>query len=224
MEYKLKKNKNFILLFFGQLVSNLGQVFYTFAISWYILDLTGSAGSSGLYLAFGAIVAIIFTPLGGVISDRFNRAKIIYITDYVRGFSILLAGLIIMYNGVINIGSFSLDLSSFSFKLIVLYINSFILSANSALFGPAVSAIIPSIVPDEALQKANASLQTQGSIVNIAGLVLAGALYSLIGVAAIFIINGIAYIGSAISEMFIKIKEEERERTLTLKIAFRDMK
>ena len=36
------KNKNFVLSFFGGLVSNIGAIFYSFAVSFYILDITGN--------------------------------------------------------------------------------------------------------------------------------------------------------------------------------------
>ena len=121
METALLKNKNFLLLYFGRLVSNFGNVFYNFAIGWYILSFTESASASGFYIAFGAIVYFILTPFGGVLSDRWDRVKIVYITDFIRGASIVLAGLVIMFNGTISVGNLSIDFSSETFKLVILY-------------------------------------------------------------------------------------------------------
>ncbi len=213
-----------MLLYFGRLVSNFGHIFYNFAISWFILSFTQSPSASAIYMAFGAIVYFILTPFGGVLSDRWDRVKIVYLTDFIRGTSIVLAGLAIMYNGVVNLGSLSLDFGSSTFKLVVLYVTAFIISANGALFSPAVVTLTPYIVGREQLQKANASLQAQNALINIVGTVSAAALYSVIGIGWIFIINGVAYVGSAISEIFITVKTKEtNDRHLSLKTVFVEM-
>jgi MFS family permease len=224
METSLLKNKNFILLYLGRLVSNFGNIFYNFAIGWFILSLTQSPAQAAAYMAFGAIIFFVLTPFGGVLSDRWDRVKIVYITDFIRGTSIVLAGLVIMYNGVITIGSLSIDFGSDVFKIVVLYITAFIISVNGALFNPAVTTLTPYIVGKEQLQKANASLHAQNALINIAGTVTAAALYASLGIGWIFIINGVAYIGSAISEIFINVKTKENvESQLTVKQMFVDM-
>jgi MFS family permease len=129
-----------------------------------------------------------------------------------------------MYNGVITIGSLSIDFGSDVFKIVVLYITAFIISVNGALFNPAVTTLTPYIVGKEQLQKANASLHAQNALINIAGTVTAAALYASLGIGWIFIINGVAYIGSAISEIFINVKTKENvESQLTVKQMFVDM-
>lgn len=224
METSLFKNKNFLLLYFGRLVSNFGNIFYNFAIGWFILSFTESASASAFYIAFGAIVYFILTPFGGVLADRWDRVKIVYITDFIRGSSIVIAGLIIMFNGVVTIGPLTIDFGSEIFKLVVLYVTSFVISVNGALFAPAVTALTPYIVGHEQLQKANASLNAQNALINIAGTVTAAALYALLGIGWIFIINGVAYIGSAISEIFINVKtKEDHAEPLTMKTMFVDM-
>ncbi|HKM30493.1 MAG TPA: MFS transporter, partial [Bacilli bacterium] len=83
------RNKNYLLLFIGTLVSNIGATFYSFAISLYILSVTNNnAAIQGFYLGLCGIIFLVFTPLGGVIADRKNKAKIVYLTDYLRGFLI----------------------------------------------------------------------------------------------------------------------------------------
>jgi MFS family permease len=109
-------NRNFALLFLGGLVSRLGDSFYNFAISWYILSLTGSPVQAGYYMAFGAVIYLILSPFGGAIVDRLDKIKVIYLTDFVRGISVLVAGLMI-FSGVEQ-----------STQLIILYITSFIIS------------------------------------------------------------------------------------------------
>ncbi|HOJ45255.1 MAG TPA: MFS transporter [Bacilli bacterium] len=224
METSLLKNKNFILLYLGRLVSNFGNIFYNFAIGWFILSLTQSPAQAAAYMAFGAIVFLVLTPFGGVLSDRWDRVKIVYITDFIRGTSIVLAGLVIMYNGTFTLGGLTIDFGSDTFKIVILYITAFIISVNGALFNPAVTTLTPFIVGKEQLQKANASLHAQNALINIAGTVTAAALYASLGIGWIFIINGVAYIGSAVSEIFINVKtKEDVDSQLTVKQVFVDM-
>ena len=77
------RNRNYTLVFLGALVSNIASLFYSFAVSFYILALTGNnAFIQGLYLATGGIVYVAVTLFGGVISDRFHKGKIMFICDY----------------------------------------------------------------------------------------------------------------------------------------------
>ena len=66
-------SRDFSLLVIGQIVSILGSAVLRFALNLYILDLTGRADIFGLLIAVSAIPAILFTPLGGAIADRFSR-------------------------------------------------------------------------------------------------------------------------------------------------------
>ena len=86
------RGRNFRLVFFGALVSELGALLYNFAVSFYILQISGnSAFLQGLYLALCGAAMLVFTPVGGVLGDRFSKAKIMYLCDYIKGGMIILA-------------------------------------------------------------------------------------------------------------------------------------
>ena len=194
----LFRNRNFSLLFFGNLVSSIGNTFYNFAISWYILELTGSALQAGTYMAVGGVIYIIMAPFAGVITDRFDKVKIVYLTDFIRGIAIVLAG--------VGVG---LNLET-STTLLILYAATIILSINGTLFQPAVSSLQADVLKESDYQSANASMSLIRSVEGIIGILLAGILYSVLGVSWIFIINGISFILSGISEMFINFKYENK--------------
>jgi MFS family permease len=205
-------NRNFALLFLGGLVSRLGDSFYNFAISWYILSLTGSPVQAGYYMAFGAVIYLILSPFGGAIVDRLDKIKVIYLTDFVRGISVLVAGLMI-FSGVEQ-----------STQLIILYITSFIISIMGALFNPASSSVIPYLVDENELQEANSYNQMLNSFVGIIGIILGGTLFGLLGVGWIFIINAVSYILSGFSEMFIKARTQEKATgPMNIDSIFKDM-
>ena len=80
------QNRNFRLVFFGALVSNVGALLYSFAVSFYILEITdNNAFLQGLYLALCGAVNLIFMPIGGVMGDRFHKGKIMFVCDYLKG-------------------------------------------------------------------------------------------------------------------------------------------
>ena len=90
-------NRNFRLVFLGALVSELGAILYSFAVSFYILDISGNnAFLQGLYLALCGATLLVFTPVGGVLGDRFNKARIMVVCDFLKSGTILLPVLIHM--------------------------------------------------------------------------------------------------------------------------------
>ena len=210
------RNKNYALVFFGALVSNVASLFYSFAVSFYILKITdNNALIQGLYLAVGGVVFCVVTLFGGVISDRFNKAKIMYICDYLKGAVILGFTIFLMF--VIH---------STTGKVIALFVVAVLGNAISGIFSPASAALLPLIVEENQYQQAQSYFSILGSFQSIVGVILAGILYTLIPINVLFLIVGICYIGSAISEMFIKYNSdfEKREEELTLKVVFGDIK
>lgn len=208
-------NKNYTLVFLGALVSNIAALFYSFAVSFYILKLTdNNAFMQGLYLAVGGVVFCISSLFGGVISDRYDKAKIMYICDYIKGFIII--GFTLLFMFVIE---------SNSYKVISLFIITIVLNAIAGVFSPASNAIIPEIVEEDSFQQAQSYFSILNSFQSIIGIFLAGILYTLIPIDVIFMIVGICYIGSAISEMFIKCnRSNEDKEKLSLKNVFIDIK
>ena len=76
------QNRNFRLVFLGALVSELGAILYSFAVGFYILEISdNNAFLQGLYLALCGVALLLLTPVGGVLGDRVNKAKIMYICD-----------------------------------------------------------------------------------------------------------------------------------------------
>ena len=194
------RNRNFILLFLGKLVSQLGDVIYNMAIGWYILTITSSALQMSIYMAIGTVVYVVMGPIGGVIADRLDRKMLIIWMDYIRGAAVALTGLMMYF----NIQS-----------IWILYITSAVLSVCGAIFVPASNALIPNIVEEEQLTKANSMAASIQSISGIVGLVAGGVLYALIGIKAIFILNAVSYVLCGILETFIILPKEDAKESLS---------
>ena len=191
---ELFKNNNFKLLFAGNLVSEIGNSLFNVAMSFYILELTESTVSMGLFLFAVTFARIAASPLAGVLVDRWNRVRVIYMTDYVRAILFVLLGLYI-------IGS-----PSDNNIIIALYISGILSSLSAALFGPAMSRALPEIVGEDMLQAANGAQSIVASIQSIIGVLAGAAIYYFIGIEWIIALNAISFGVSGFSEMFIKAK------------------
>ena len=210
------KNKNFTLTFLGALVSNVGALFYSFAVSFYVLKITdNNALLQGLYLAVGGVTFCVVTLFGGVISDRFNKAKIMYICDYLKGAIIIGFTFLLMF-----------VIKSVTGQVVALFVVSILLNAIAGIFNPASNALLPQIVEEESFQQAQSYFSILNSFQSIFGILLAGILYSLVPIDVLFFVVGGCYILSAISEMFIKYDSafEKRNEKLTVKAVFGDIK
>ena len=210
------RNKNYTLTFLGALVSNVAALFYAFAVSFYILKITNNnALIQGLYLATGGITFCIVTLFGGVVADRFDKAKIMYICDYLKG------GIIIGFTFLLMF-----VIKSTEWQVASLFIATVLLNAIAGIFTPASSALLPQIVEENQFQQAQSYFSILNSFQSIVGIILAGVLYTLIPINVLFFIVGGCYILSAISEMFIKYTSEyeKRNEKLTIKAVFSDIK
>ena len=208
------RNKNFLLIFLGTLVSNVGNLFYSFAVSYWILDITNNnAILQGTYLAVCGITFVLFSLFGGVLSDRFNKAKILYVCDYIKAILIAISATIILFNK-----------DNTTLSIILLFIMGVAGNIIASVFSPASSAILPLVIEKEQLQQANSYKSVLSSLQAIIGLFLAGILYSLLPITTIFYIIAICYFLSAVSEMFIKYEHKASESKLTLKTTFLDIK
>jgi len=191
---ELFKNNSYKLLFTGNLVSEIGNSLMGIAMSFYILDLTGSSLSMGLFLFVVIGARIVFSPIAGVLVDRFNRVRVIYMTDYAR--AILYVGLAL----------FIATSPSIDKIILSLYITGVLASINAALFSPAMSSAIPEIVGEDLLQAANGSSSIIQSLQSIIGVIAGAAFYAFFGITWVIIINALSFGISGVSEMFIKTK------------------
>ena len=194
------KNKNFIIIVIGQIISLFGNAIQRFSMSLYLLEFTGSTAAFSRILAISTIPYILFAPIAGRLSDKVNRKKIMVYLDLFC--SVLIGG----YAFILLRGRDS--------ELIVGTV-MFILSMCYTLYGPAVTSSIPQIVEEEKLTSANGIINQVSSIVNFVGPILAGLLYGLLGIKLIVIINAVSFLVSAIMELFLDIpdvtKTEESE-------------
>ncbi|OPJ60804.1 MFS transporter [Clostridium chromiireducens] len=193
------KNKNFIIIVTGQIISLFGNAIQRFCMSLYILNLTGSAAVFGSILAISTIPYVLFAPIAGLLADTVNRKRIMIYLDFVS--SMLMA-------------IYSIILVTGRDNTIIVASVMFILSAIYTLYSPAVTASIPQIVEREKLASANGIVQQVGYIVNLAGPIIAGILYSFVGMKIVVVLNAVSFLICAILELFLEIPDLEVKEKL----------
>ena len=192
------RNKNFIIIVIGQIISLFGNAIQRFSMSLYLLEFTGSTATFANILAISTIPYIIFAPIAGMLSDNVNRKKIMVYLD-------LFCSLMI--------GAYAFVLYRNMDNTYIVGLVMFILSICYTLYGPAVTASIPQVVEEDKLTSANGIINQVSSIVNFAGPIIAGILYGIFGIKIIVAVNAISFLFAAIMEMFLDIPDVEREKT-----------
>ncbi|HDR4892506.1 TPA: MFS transporter [Bacillus cereus] len=181
--------KDFHLMVSGQIITILGSTLLRFALSLYVLDITGRADIfAGLYAVTS--IPFLLAPLGGAIADRFNRRNVMVIFDFINAAIVL---------------SFIVLLLTESVSILMIGTIMFLLAVVSAMYAPVVMTSIPQLVPEKKLEQANGIVNGVQALSNIVAPVLGGILYGIIGLKMLVIISCLAFFLSAILEMFITI-------------------
>ncbi|MDF2840957.1 MAG: arabinose efflux permease family protein [Clostridia bacterium] len=187
---------NFFLLWQGQLVSAFGDIAYSIALGFWIFAKTGSTALMGTLMAVSMLPRIIISPFAGVWVDRSDRKKIIVWMDFIRGFIVMLVGIAAFTDKI---------------EIWMVFAVGIILGICSAFFNPAVSSVIPDVVPSSKVMQANSAFNMIYSGSNILGNPIGGVAYQMLGAPIMFLFNGISYIFSSATEVFIKIPKIQRE-------------
>jgi len=206
LKQKYIRDKNFLLLFFGSLVSGTGSRIYGFGISLFLLDLTGLAKSISVYVSIWTFTIFILSPIAATFTDRWKRkVRVLYITDYGRGIVYLISAAGVYYFTSID----NMDM-----VLTTIYTLLVFIAIQSAFFSPASSALIPQIVPEDELVSAGSLFQLTRSVQNVAGMAIGAFLYVQFGIVMLIVINAISFLFSAFSEMFIKYEQAQNQDRL----------
>ena len=200
--------RNFILLWAGQAVSQLGGGVGYIATLWWVQSTTGSALALGGLVTISSMVGLVLSPIAGVFVDRWNRKYIIVGTDIIRGVVNCLLAWALWQNQL---------------TLPLLFAGTAIKSACGQFFSPAIMAAIPQIVPSKQLEKANSLQQITQTITGMSGYALGGLLAAVVGIPALFLVNGLAYLVSAFSELFISLQPVMKASKLSLQTVLGDL-
>ena len=180
--------RDFRLLFTGETVSVLGDQFHFVALAWLALQLTGSGLALGTVLMTAAIPRAVFMLVGGAFSDRFSPRDLMLASNAIRAVVVgVLAALVLSGRA----------------ELWHLYAFAGIFGVVDAFFYPALSTIVPMLVPDWQLSPANALVQGSQQIMGLVGPALAGALIAIVQTGPAFVIDAASFGVAALALVLI---------------------
>jgi MFS family permease len=132
--------RTFRLLWTGLAISLLGDGIYLVAIAWQVYELSDAPTALALVGICLTVPQVAFVLVGGALTDRFERRRVLLAADLLRGVAV----------GVIGALAVAGDL-----RLWHLFVLAACFGLGSALFGPAFSAVVPDLVPEEVILQAN---------------------------------------------------------------------
>jgi MFS transporter, DHA3 family, macrolide efflux protein len=194
MTNKPKGMRTFLTIWIGQLMSMLGSGLISFALAVWIFDQTGQATPFALTALFGTLPRILLSPIAGAVVDRRNRKMIMLVSDSLAGV-LTLATAVLLLTGQMQIW--------------MIYLISFFESVFAAFQGPAYSASVVMLVPKKQLTRANSMLQMGEAIQSIITPILAGALFTTIGMTGIIIIDAATYLFALFTLIIVRIPQPE---------------
>jgi MFS family permease len=193
---KKSLNLNLILLLFGRMVSDTGTSIQMVIMPLYIIDVGGSAATVGLFSFLTLMPVLVVYPLAGVLGDRLNRKIIMMATDFASALVIL--GL--------ALGAYSNKMS-----LALLLSVQVMVSLLNGLFDPATKGMLPQLVAQDELSKANSTLAALRTLSVLLGSVIGAVLYAGMDIKVLFFINGISFLLSGSCATLIGYKHAKRE-------------
>lgn len=176
----VQTNRNFRYIWFGEIVSLLGDWFNLIAAATLIGTLTNSGVALGGLFVVRMLAPFLVSSFGGIVVDRFNRKHILIITDLIRG--IVVIGFL-----------FIRDPSHVPF----IYILTAIQLGISGIFFPARNAILPDVVERHELGTANALSSSTWSTMLALGTALGGFVAGGLGISTAFVIDALTFFLSA---------------------------
>ena len=179
----------------GNFLSNIGTWMQNIAEGWLVLQLSNSAFWLGMVGFAATFPVTVFTIFGGVVADRVNKKKLIFITQTVMMLcAFYLAGMTYFHK----------------ITVVQIVIVAFISGMAMALNAPAYQALVPRLVPKPDLANAIALNSAQFNMSRVLGPALGGFAMRILGIAGNYFLNGLSFIAVLIALRKIEYEEEPK--------------
>ena len=190
------RHRDFRLLWSGMCVSLLGDGVFLVAMAWQVYSLSNAPTALALVGIAMTVPTIAFLLVGGALSDRFDRRRIMLAADLVRGVAVgliavlSLAGALELWHMVILVGVYG---------------------AGTAFFTPAFDAIVPDVLPAAELAQANSLDQfVRPLALRLGGPALGGVLIDVVGVGSAFALDAASFAVSALALLAMRSRPRVR--------------
>ena len=189
----LFQNRNYLRVFSAGLGSVAGSAIASVCIVWITTEVTHSPFDVALLAIAQLIPAIVFSTLGGTLVDRYNRRRLMILSDVARGGALALAAAVLFVSG---------------FNLPVLLFAEAMIGAFTVVFNPAEQAIVPALVPAGHVADANGLVRSSRSTLQFVGVAIGGVLVVVVGPVWGVVANALTFGVSASLLLGLAIAEE----------------
>src|SRR5438270_693358 len=196
----LRGNSNFRRLWMAQIVSEVGDWFYTLSIYTLLLQLTGHASSVALALVLQVLPQTFVGPIAGVVNDRLRRKHVMIFADLVR-FAVVLAMLLVRTRSMVW----------------VVYPLLLAETIMAAFFEPARNAVIPNIAASGEVLIANTLSSATWSVNLLVGASVGGVVAAFFGRDVVFVLNALSFLLSAVLIRGMRFAEPHAESAAPLR-------
>lgn len=187
----LLHNRNYILLRSAWSVSSFGTNMQSFALSLYVLAVTGSAVQFSLTLCMQILPSILFAPFSGFTADRFNRKMQIILYDGLSAAVVLAMFSVYQMRGRLSVA--------------FIYSGVFLLSGINTFFNATAGCLIQASVDPADYVRQKSVDTTISSLIAIFVPAAAGMLYGFFGLTIVLLINAASFLFSAVMESLLRL-------------------
>lgn len=193
-----------------QVLSMLGTSLVQYALMWYVTLETRSGLMMTLYIVSGFVPTFLLAPFAGVWADRYDRKRLIVLSDGIIALITLALALAFAAGGK---------------ALWLVFAASALRAVGSAVQGPAVGAIVPQFVPAEHLMRVNGISGTLQSAIMLVSPVVSGALVSLVPMHTVFLVDLVtAAVAIAVLVLFLRVPPHARAGSAAKPTYFADLR
>jgi MFS family permease len=173
------RERDFALFWTGWTVSLIGDGFFLVAIAWQVFDLWNSPTALAVVGAAETIPVVALVLVGGVVTDRFERRKVLIFSSALRGACVTVLGLLAISGAI---------------ELWHVFVIAVFFGAGQAFQGPAAGAIVPDLVPRHLLVQANSLAQfVRQFAFALAGPAIGGVVVHEVGAGTAFLVDGATF-------------------------------
>ena len=184
--------RNYNIYFWGQTISVAGNWMQNTAITWLVLQISGSGTAVGIVLAARYGPTLVFGPYGGLLADRLSGRPLLFWSQLAAGLSSAVLAVVVVTNND---------------YLWVLYLLALGLGLANVVANPVRQTMVNELVPRELLPNAVALNSISGNVARVIGPVVSGFLIAGIGVAWCFAIDAVSFIAVMVSVVLLNVSE-----------------
>jgi CRP-like cAMP-binding protein len=204
--FSVFRNRNFSLMWTGELISTMGSALTSLAASILIFRLTNSAMSVGLMLMATAAPSLLVGLFAGVLVDRLNRKNIMIAADLIRAVLVFMIPFLVPIN------------------IIWIYIIVMLSSAIGQFFDPAHESVLPEVATDAELAAANSLMAISSFGSTAIGFAASGLIAAAANISWAFYIDAVTFLFSAACILLLRIKPLQTNEETSVAVVFKNLK